>query len=392
MDSVVDSTDTPARARELGVPFGARTGGYNAITDVPGLELGYTTLVSGDGPLVPGQGPVRTGVTAILPRGREGVGVPCAAGVCSFNGNGELTGRSWIEESGSLAMPVAITSSHAVGAVHRGVQAWTHTHHPAVSAAWMLPAVGETWDGYLNDSNGDHVHPEHAVAALDAATSGPVAEGNVGGGTGASCYGFKGGSGTASRLVEYGDTAYTVGAFIQANFGARAELRLSGYPLGARSAAPDPMAEPGTDTAPGAGSAIVVVATDAPLLPRQCEALARRGCLGLGRSGTAGSHFSGDIMLAFSTANRGSLRSAIPAGPPTSNDYEHLRFIPWGHIDPLYTAVVDAVDEAVWNTLVAARDMTGRDGHFVPSLPHEELRTACLGAPMVSAGGGAATG
>lgn len=372
-------THTP-RARDLGVPTTGTPGPGNAITDIAGLGLGYVTLYHGAGPLVTGNGPVRTGVTAIVPRGRDSVGLPCAAGVCSFNGNGELTGRSWIEESGTLAMPVAITNSHAVGAVHRGVQEWTHAHHPELAAAWMLPVVGETWDGYLNDINGRHVTPEHAVAALDAARSGPVAEGSVGGGTGATCYGFKGGSGTASRLVEYGSETYTVGAFIQANFGSRDELRLAGAPLGQQSQAPNPMAETDwlrrddTVPPPGAGSAITVVATDAPLLPKQCDALARRVPLGLGRSGTVGSHFSGDITLAFSTANPGSLTSSIVPGAAAAGGYESVHFVPWGGVDAFYTAVVEAVDEAVWNVLVAATDMTGRDGHYAAALPHDELR------------------
>lgn len=362
------------RARDLGIPLPGETGRFNAITDVPGLEVGYVTLVEGER--------VRTGVTGILPRGREGVGVPVAAAVHSFNGNGELTGRSWIDESGSFSMPIGITNSHAIGAVHSGIDAWVAEHRPEVAAQWMLPVVGETWDGYLNDINGQHVRAEHAAAALDAATGGPIAEGCVGGGTGMNCYGFKGGSGTASRLVRHGSTTYTVGAFIQANFGGRAELMLGGMTLGRDSAAPNPMddtdwfALDATRSRSGAGSAIVVIATDAPLLPGQCAALARRGPLGLGRSGTAGSHFSGDIMLAFSTANAGGLTSRIPAGPATDADYESLTFVPWGHLDPFYTAVVQAVDEAVWNALVAADDMTGRDGHFSPALPHDEIRAA----------------
>lgn len=369
-----------SRARDLSVPVTGNPGPQNAITDIAGLELGYVTLRHGTGPLVTGNGPVRTGVTAILPRGRDRVGLPCAAGVCSFNGNGELTGRSWIEESGTLAMPVAITNSHAVGAVHRGVQEWTHAHHAALADTWMLPAVGETWDGYLNDINGRHVTPEHAIAALDAARSGPVPEGNVGGGTGATCYGFKGGSGTSSRLVDYGSRTYTVGAFIQANFGGRQELRLAGTPLGRQSHAPNPMADTdwlhrdGAVPPPGAGSAIIVIATDAPLLPRQCDALARRAPLGLGRSGTAGSHFSGDITLALSTANPGSFTSSVTGGAAATGGYESIHFIPWGGVDTFYAAVVEAVDEAVWNVLVAAADMTGRDGHYAAALPHDELR------------------
>ncbi|GAB3797447.1 P1 family peptidase [Humibacter antri] len=379
-----DSTRGAAgpRARGLGIPFEGEPGTSNAITDVPGLQLGYLTLVQ-DGPSTT----VRSGVTAILPRGRDGVGVPCAAGVHSFNGNGELTGRSWIDESGSFSMPVAITNSHAVGAVHEGVDVWVSREHPEVAAQWMLPVVGETWDGYLNDINGRHVRPEHTIAALDAATDAAPAEGSVGGGTGMNCYGFKGGSGTASRVVRHGSAAYTVGAFIQANFGGRDELTLGGIRLGRESGAPNPMDDTdwfnldATRARSGAGSAIVVIATDAPLLPGQCAALARRAPLGLGRTGTAGSHFSGDIMLAFSTANPGALTSLIPSGPASDTDYESLRFIPWGHLDAFYAAVVQAVDEAVWNALVAAGDMTGRNGHFSPALPHDEIRAAVARLP-----------
>lgn len=371
-----ESSSGPVRARDLGIRFEGRSGPAGAITDVPGVAVGYQTVIVGDG-----AGAARTGVTSILPRGRDGVGVPCAAAVHSFNGNGELTGRSWIDESGSLALPIGITSSHAVGAVHAGIDAWVADTAPHVAAQWMLPVVGETWDGYLNDINGGHVTPQDARAALDAASSDAPAEGNVGGGTGMNCYGFKGGTGTASRTVSYGDDEYTVGVLIQANFGSREELRLGGVGLGARSATPNPMGDdewlsrdrsrrvPG-----GAGSAIVVIATDAPLLPGQCAALARRGAIGLGRSGTAGSHFSGDIVLTFSTANEGALTSTFPDGAHA--EYETMRLIPWGRIDPFLTAAVQAVDEAVWNALVAARDMTGRDGHISPALPHDEIRAA----------------
>lgn len=375
-ESAASRSHSP-RARDLGVPFDGEHAADNAITDVAGVEVGYRTLIEGEGAHA-----VRSGVTTILPRGRSGLGNACAAAVHSFNGNGELTGRSWIDESGSLSMPIGITSSHAVGAVHSGIDAWVAESAPAVAAQWMLPVVGETWDGYLNDINGGHITPSDARAALDAATGGPLAEGNVGGGTGMNCYGFKGGTGTASRIVRHGDDQYTVGVLIQANFGSRDELRLAGIPLGSQSAAPNPMEKddwfhrererlrvPG-----GAGSAIVVIATDAPLLPGQCAALARRGALGLGRSGTAGSHFSGDIILAFSTANDGALNSSFPEEPLA--EYDTLQFIPWGRIDPFLTAAAQAVDEAVWNALVAARDMTGRDGHESPALPHEEIIAA----------------
>lgn len=364
------------RARDLGVPFDGEPGEWNAITDVPGVEVGYETVIA-DEPVA-----LRTGVTAILPRGRHDLSGACAAGIAVLNGNGELTGRSWIEEAGQFQTPIAITNSHAVGAVHRGIDAWLASHDPAAAAQWMLPVVGETWDGYLNSINANAVHPEHATRALDSAASGPIAEGNVGGGTGMNCYGFKGGTGTASRIVRSGDRAWTVGVLMQANFGSRAELRVAGHRLGPDSQAPNPMETTGwfeRDTAsdaraaPGAGSVIVVVATDAPLLPDQCRALARRVPLGLARTGTTGSHFSGDIFLAFSTANADGLRSRMGAQRVEVDTVEHIA---WGSIDPFYTAVVEATEEAVVNALVAARDMTGRDGHQSFALPHDEVRKA----------------
>lgn len=375
-DTQITPEPRDVRARDLGVPFDGEPGAWNAITDVPGLEVGYATIDS-DAPVV-----ARTGVTAILPRGREGAATPCAAGIAVLNGNGELTGRSWIEESGQLQAPIAITNSHAVGAVHRGIDRWLAEHHPRAAAQWMLPTVGETWDGYLNTINADTVQPEHAIAALDAAARGPLAEGNVGGGTGMNCYGFKGGTGTASRVVRSGERAWTVGVLLQANFGSRKELRLAGHRLGADSAAPNPMetgdwfaleAGTGARSTPGAGSVIVIVATDAPLLPGQCEALARRVPLGLARTGTTGSHFSGDIFLAFSTANAGALTSRMGADAVVVEQLEHIA---WGSIDPFYAAVVEATEEAVLNALVAARDTVGRDGHASYALPHEELRAA----------------
>ncbi|MBO1741286.1 P1 family peptidase [Leifsonia sp. TF02-11] len=376
MNDFTRTNPAAPRARDLGVPFDGDPGRWNAITDVPGVEVGFATIVE-DAPAV-----ARTGVTAILPRGRNAAGVPCAAGIAVLNGNGELTGRSWIEEAGQFQTPIAITNSHAVGAVHRGVDVRLAHNDPVTAAQWMLPVVGETWDGYLNEINADTVRPEHAIAALDAATTGPIAEGNVGGGTGMNCYGFKGGTGTASRVVRSGTNTWTVGVLLQANFGSRTELRVAGRPLGPRSLAPNPMEttdwfERDTGTAAhataGAGSVIVVVATDAPLLPGQCEALARRVPLGLARTGTTGSHFSGDIFLAFSTANRGGLSSRMTGGDIAVERLEHVA---WGSIDPFFAAVVEATEEAVLNALVAARDTVGRDGHASYALPHEEIRQA----------------
>jgi L-aminopeptidase/D-esterase-like protein len=328
---------------------------------VPGVAVGYTTLIADDA--------VRTGVTAILPRPHKNVTHPCAAGWYSQNGNGEMTGTAWLTESRALSLPVLITNTHAIGPCHRGVIDWVVSERPDGAHEWLLPVVAETWDGYLNDINGPHVQPWHAMAAIDAARSGRVDEGSVGGGTGMNCYGFKGGSGTASRMVAYGPYQYTVGAFVQANFGSRRELTVAGVPVGILLADDNPVEE-WTSTRPGAGSVIVVIATDAPLLPGQCTALARRVPLGLARTGTTGSHFSGDVFLAFSTANEGALTNGFPSD---TMGYETLRFVPWGHVDRFYEAVVQAVEEAVLNALIANDTMVGRDGHRSPGLPRERL-------------------
>jgi len=349
------------RARALGIPFQGTPGPWNSITDVTGVEVGYTTLIEGDS--------VRTGVTAIHPRGRGNPRDPVAAGFHSQNGNGEMTGVSWIEESGTFAGPIAITNTHAVGIAHAGIIAWANQQDPV--ELWLLPVAAETWDGYLNDVNGHHVTEEHVVQALQGARGGPVDEGSVGGGTGMTCYAFKGGSGTSSRMVDYQGTAYTVGVFVQANFGARGELTIAGVPLGAELADDNPVADyfspPGRPPAapPGAGSVIAVVATDAPLLPGQCKALARRVTLGLARTGTAGSHSSGDLFIACSTANSG----AFAPGEP----YGQLSFVPWGKTDRFFTAVVQATEEAVIDAMVANEEMTGRAGHRVPALPRDRV-------------------
>jgi L-aminopeptidase/D-esterase-like protein len=354
-------------------------GPLNALTDVAGIEVGTTTLIDGTGPLVVGRGPVRTGVTAILPRGRSGVGEPCAAGWYSLNGNGEMTGTTWIDEVGSFNVPVVLSNTHAVGACHTGVVQWANRVAPRLARQWLLPVCAETWDGYLNDINGGHVRPEHVEAALYGASGGPVAEGSVGGGTGMNCYDFKGGNGTSSRLVRYGARTYTVAAFVQANFGSRAELTIAGRHVGPALLDDNPLDSDwfARDLAgappPGAGSVIAIVATDAPLLPGQCKALARRVPLGLARTGTTGSHFSGDIFLAFSTAEVPGLASAFPLGPVGEHDLGTITFVPWGRMDDLYTAVVQCVEEAVLNALVVNEDMTGRDGHRSPRLPLHRL-------------------
>jgi D-aminopeptidase len=352
------------RARAVGLKFRGVPGPHNAITDVPGVEVGYVTLIE--------NGNVRTGVTAIHPRGKHDPGDPVAAGYHSQNGNGEMTGVSWIEESGTCQGPVAITNTHAVGIAHAGIIAWMNADHADLTDVWLLPVAAETWDGYLNDINGHHVNEEHVVRALQNATADQPDEGSVGGGTGMNCYQYKGGNGTASRLVGYAGTSYTVGVFLQANFGRRHELTLNGVYLGEELADDNPMSE--FFAAPqGAGSVIAVVATDAPLLPHQCKALARRVTKGLARTGTSGSHSSGDIFLAVSTGNPGGFASDGPAGTGDDTRYDALAFIPWGKTDPFFEAVVQATEEAVANALIANEDMTGRDGHRSPALPRHRL-------------------
>jgi len=356
---------TPAgkpRARSLGIPFAGTPGPWNAITDVPGVQVGYVTLIEGDS--------VRTGVTAIHPRGPDGATDPVAAGYFSQNGNGEMTGLPWIAESGTFCLPIAITTTHAVGIAHAGIVAWTAGHYPERGDAWSLPVAAETWDGYLNDTSGHHVTEAAVIAALEAAQSGPIEEGSVGGGTGMNCYQFKGGNGTASRTVPYGSTTYTVGVFLQANFGDRGELTLGGLPLGELLTEDNPM--PGRSSQPpGAGSVIAIVATDAPLLPHQCAAMARRVTLGLARTGTTGSHYSGDLFLAFSTGNPGAV--SLHRRQAEEHAYDQLTFIPWGAMNPFLTAVVHGVEEAVANALVANEEMTGRDGHRSPALPRDQV-------------------
>lgn len=364
---------TPAgkpRARALGLRFAGEPGPANAITDIPGVEVGYATLIEGES--------VRTGVTAIHPRGRAGAGDPFAAGFHSLNGNGEMTGVAWIEESGTSAGPIAITNTHAVGTAHAGIVRWTVRHHPGLAEAWLLPIAAETWDGYLNDINGGHVSEDTVLLALENATAGAIEEGSVGGGTGMCCYQYKGGTGTASRVVDYGDTEYTVGVLVQANFGARAELTICGVQLGAALADDNPMSEHFA-APPGSGSVIAIVATDAPLLPGQCKALARRVTLGLARTGTSGSHFSGDLFLALSTANAGAFtQGLVTMWGGAEGRYDQLRFVPWGNLDPFYAAVVHATEEAVINALVANEETHGYRGRRVPALPRDRVEALAV--------------
>jgi L-aminopeptidase/D-esterase-like protein len=359
------------RARDLGIPLPGEPGPQNALTDVAGVQVGMVTLVEGEGPTA-----VRTGVTAILPLGRDGIGSAVAAGLFSLNGNGELTGSHWIRETGGFASPVMLTNTHAVGTVHRGVVEWTNRNRPDLAAEWLLPVVGETWDGFLNSIDRDAVTHAHVAEAIDSASATGLREGSAGGGTGMNCYGFKGGTGTASRRVAFGGTEYTVGVLLQANFGDRSELTVAGIPMGDLPVpdtlgAGDWLDADRTRVPGGSGSVIAIVATDAPLTPHQCEALARRVPLGLARTGTSGSHFSGDIFLAFSTANPGALGSGFPRETPEAATLRSLDFVPWNHLDPFFAAVVQAVEEATLNVLVDNDSMTGRAGHVSHALPHD---------------------
>jgi L-aminopeptidase/D-esterase-like protein len=344
------------RARDLGIPFDGTPGPNNAITDVKGVEVGHTTLISGEGKLEVGRGPVRTGVTAVLPRGRESAD-PVFAGWFSLNGNGEMTGTTWIEESGFLEGPVMITTTSSVGTVRDAVVKY-YTRKAKQQQPWVLPVVAETYDGFLNDAHGFHVKEEHVFAALDSARSGAVAEGNVGGGTGMMCFEFKGGIGAASRALPANQGGYTVGVLVQSNFGSRHQLRIAGVPVGQEI--------PVRPTRPAEqGSIIIVVATDAPLMPHQLKRLARRAALGVARTGSVAGNGSGDIFLAFSTANASAARSEGVAS---------LTMLPNERMGGLFEATVHATEEAIINALVAAETMTGRDGHTAPALPHDRVR------------------
>ncbi len=353
------------RARDLGIPFRGDPGPLNAITDVPGLEVGATTLIEGTD--------VRTGVTVICPRGRANPDDPCVAGWYSLNGNGEMTGTTWVEEFGAVSLPIAITNTHSVGTAHEAIIDWVNARHPELASMWALPVSAETWDGYLNDINGHHLKAHHVAAAIDSASGARPLEGGVGGGTGMNCYAFKGGSGTSSRVVEHGRDRYTVGVFVQANFGSRDELTIAGVPVGLDLLDDNPYGDSSWLAPPGAGSVIVIVATDAPLLPGQCKALARRVPLGLARTGTTGSHFSGDIFLALSTANPRTLQSELNEAEATDPGYSELRFVPWPQIDPFFRAVVEATEEAVVNVLCAGETMIGFQGHRSPGMPVERV-------------------
>ena len=353
------------RARDLGIPFDGITGPLNAITDVPGVEVGFTTLIEGEGALAIGKGPVRTGVTVIHPRGKDKTFEPVWAGSFSLNGNGEMTGLLWIDEGGAFSGPIAITNTHSVGMAHHGLLKWL-VQHPGFNhedELWMLPVAAETCDAYLNDINGQHVCEQHVLDACDAATSGPVAEGNVGGGTGMNCYEFKGGTGTASRRCTINGETYTTGVLVQANFGARNDLNIRGVPVGCHLTENTLWNKPPYSTVQG--SIIAIAITDAPLLPIQMQRIARRIGLGVGRTGTPGENGSGDIFLALSTGN---------AVRDDGNNVEpNVRYIPNSDLDPMFLATVEATEEAIINALVAAETMTGQGGHTSHAINHDDL-------------------
>lgn len=354
------------RARDFGIQFEGAPGALNAITDIAGIAVGHTTLIKGDGPLKVGQGPVRTGVTVVLPRASD-LGDPVFAAWFSLNGNGEMTGTTWVEESGLMEGAMAITNTHSVGVV-RDALIESQVKKSAMQQNFALPVVAETFDGWLNDVNGFHVKPEHVYEALENAASGPVKEGNVGGGTGMSLYGFKGGIGTASRKLTAAGSPYKVGALVQANFGRREQLMIAGVPVGREIGCDKVPCRQRSTPQPEArdGSIIIVVATDAPLGPHQLKRLVRRASMGIARTGGTSGNGSGDIFIAFSTANPGAGRAKKPIA---------VTMMPNDAMDPVFDATVQAVEEAIINALVAAETMTGRDGNRMVGIPHDMLRT-----------------
>jgi len=352
------------RARDLHVPFEGTPGPLNAITDVAGVEVGHTTLISGSGALRVGAGPIRTGVTAILPRGKTD-SVPVFAGYFAQNGNGEMTGTAWIEESGFAEGPILLTNTHSVGVVRDATIKWQlkRNHNVTEPQQWSLPIVAETWDGFLNDVNGFHVKDEHVFQALDSAHAGAIEEGAVGGGTGMVCYGFKGGIGTSSRKVSQEAGGYTVGVLVQCNCGRRSQLLIAGVPVGREIPENVPYARNAPWIGEDVGSIIIVVATDAPVLPNQLKRLARRATMGLARTGSTSGNGSGDLFLAFSTAERITSTEGV----------SHIRMLGNDSLNPLFEATVRATEEAIVNAMVGANTMTGIDEHTVIGLPHEKL-------------------
>ena len=335
------------RGRELGLPFPGKSGNYNAITDVPGVEVGYCTRIEGHGPLIQGQGPVRSGVTAILPTGHSSAPQPVWAGMYALNGNGEMTGTHWIKDGGYFVGPICITNTHSVGMVHHAAIKWMIQQYadPWQSKhLWAMPVVAETYDGVLNDINGQHITEENALQALNSAASGPIAEGNVGGGTGMICYEFKGGTGTSSRIIDLHGEEYVIGTLVQANHGLRPWLTVLGQQVG-KDMQEDRLMEEER------GSIIVVLATNVPMAPHQLQRMAKRAAIGIGRGGTPGGNNSGDIFLAFSTANRGPI-------PQMAGSILNMEMINDELLDPVYMAATQCIEEAVVNAMLAAEDMT----------------------------------
>ena len=345
------------RARSLGLSFTGRPGSYNAITDVAGVAVGYKTLIYGEGPLVVGRGPVRTGVTAILPR--SGDPTPCFAGTHSFNGNGEMSGTLWIDEAGELQTPITITNTHSCGVTRDATLRWMRDAGLANSQAWGLPVAAETYDGDLNDINGFHVTAEHTIEALDSAAGGAIEMGSIGGGTGMCTYEFKAGSASASRIVTIDEAEFTVGVFVQSNFGLRKELTVTGVPVGR-------YLTEGTFRDKGSGSIIAIIATDAPLMPHQLKRLARRVPIGLARTGTVGHDSSGDIFLAFSTANRHALSQQ-------GNKTRNIDYLPEFTLDALFEGVAMSVEEAVIDSMIVNQSMTGANNLTVEAIDHQQL-------------------
>jgi D-aminopeptidase len=364
------SGQSSPRARDLGIPFEGTPGPLNSIVDVKGVEVGHRTIISGEGELKVGAGPVRTGVTAVWPRGKQSSD-PVFGGWFSQNGNGEMTGTPWLEESGFLDGPVLITNTHSVGVVRDSFLGWLvkNRRSPGTNVFpggfYTYPVVAETYDGFLNDVNGFHVKAEDVAAALESASSGPVPEGNVGGGTGMVCYGFKGGIGTSSRQVTAAKESYSVGVLVQCNCGSRRQLRIGGLPVGMEIDQKPPVADLRMPYREDTGSIIIVVATDAPLLPHQTKRLARRATLGLGRTGSVSGNGSGDIFIAFSTANANAAKAAGAA---------NVTMLPNDFLNPIFEATVQATEEAIINAMVAAKTMTGVNGHTAYALPHDRLR------------------
>jgi len=357
---MTDSNTTATRARDLGIPFSGQPGTWNAITDVPGVQVGYKTLIADLAADKNGPVAVRTGVTAILHDQQSRMLEPTWAGFSSFNGNGEMTGAHWINEAGYFLGPILLTNTHSVGMVHHACLQWltSRAEYEDTKDPWLLPVIAETYDACLNDINGFHVAADHVFEALNGATTGPVAEGNVGGGTGMRCYEFKGGTGTASRTLSIGDETYTLGALVQANFGLRNELTIGGIPVGQHCPLPD-------DANEDYGSLIVVIATDAPLLPLQLQRIARRCALGMGRSGSTGHNGSGDLFIAFSTARAATDDELSPV--------ERASFLPAEQLNPLFTATVESTEEAIINALIGAQTMTGHRGRSLEAIDHQWL-------------------